>query len=159
MFANYPYSAGFFIFSMTSRVLALHWLAAVCRLSLHEKGKKNAKSVKCLISGLLIDIGLGHLVGGRTGQVRPRVGGGDREPNSGGSLSVRGGLRRQQPRRRCCRRSGQGGCGGRHALRGGLGNSPVGEDAVRTLKEFLKIRAPISASYRGRQTPSPCWDD
>jgi hypothetical protein len=50
---------------------------------------------------------------------------------------VRAGLRRQQCRRRCCRRPGQGGCGGRHALRGGLGNSPVGEDAVSTLQKFL----------------------
>src|SRR5215469_4008166 len=48
----------------------------------------------------------------------------------------------------------QGGRGGRHALRGGLGNSPVGEDAVRTLQEFLKAMAPISPSHRGRQTPS-----
>lgn len=30
---------------MTSRALALHWLAAVCRLSLHEKGKKRAMSL------------------------------------------------------------------------------------------------------------------
>jgi hypothetical protein len=46
VFANYPYRAVFFIFSMTSRVFALHWLAADCRLSLHEKGRKRAKSVK-----------------------------------------------------------------------------------------------------------------
>ena len=42
VFANYPYRAVLFIFSMASRVCALHWLAAVCRLSLHEKGKKRA---------------------------------------------------------------------------------------------------------------------
>jgi len=29
---------------------------------MREKGKKRAKSVKCLISGLLIGSGLGHLV-------------------------------------------------------------------------------------------------
>jgi len=46
VFAIYPYRAVFFIFSMTSRVFALRWLAAVCRPLLHEKGKKRAKSVK-----------------------------------------------------------------------------------------------------------------
>ena len=43
VFANYPYSAGFFIFSMTSRLSDLHRIVPSCRLSLHEKGKKRAK--------------------------------------------------------------------------------------------------------------------
>jgi hypothetical protein len=47
---------------MTSRVFALHWLAAVCRLSMHEKGKKRAKSVKSLILCSLIGSRLWHLV-------------------------------------------------------------------------------------------------
>ncbi len=45
VYANDPYRGVFFTFSMTSRALALHWLAAVCRLSLHEKGKKRAMSL------------------------------------------------------------------------------------------------------------------
>jgi hypothetical protein len=45
---------------MASSVFALHRLVAVCRLSLHEKGKKRAKSVKCLIpgSGISSDSGI-----------------------------------------------------------------------------------------------------
>jgi hypothetical protein len=54
VFANYPYRAVLFIFSMASRVCALHWLAAVCRLSLHEKGKKRARRPKSLIRSSLI---------------------------------------------------------------------------------------------------------
>jgi len=57
--ANYPYRPVFFIFSMTSRFFALYQLVPVCRLSMREKGKKRAKSVKCLISGLLVGSGLG----------------------------------------------------------------------------------------------------
>ena len=62
VFANYPYSAVFFIFSMTSRVLALHWLAAVCHLSMHEKGKKRASLAKLLIPDSLVGTAVRHLV-------------------------------------------------------------------------------------------------
>jgi hypothetical protein len=34
---------------MTSKVFTLHWLVAVCRLSMQEKGKKRAKCGKCLV--------------------------------------------------------------------------------------------------------------
>src|SRR5215472_13245348 len=54
VFANYPYGAVFLILLTTSRLFALHRLVAVCRLSMHEKGKKRAKSVKCLIPGSLV---------------------------------------------------------------------------------------------------------
>jgi len=47
---------------MTSRFFAFYQLVPVCRLSMREKGKKRAKSVKCLIPGSLIGSGLGHLV-------------------------------------------------------------------------------------------------
>jgi hypothetical protein len=39
---------------MASSVFALHRIVGVCRLSLHEKGKKRAKCGKCLILGSLI---------------------------------------------------------------------------------------------------------
>ena len=57
-----PYRSVFFILSMTSGSSPLYHLVPVCRLSMREKGKKRAKSVKSLISGLLIGSGLGHLV-------------------------------------------------------------------------------------------------
>ena len=62
VFADCPSSAVFFIFSMTSRVLALHWLAAVCRLSMHEKGKKRASFAKSLIPDSLVGTAVRYLV-------------------------------------------------------------------------------------------------
>jgi hypothetical protein len=49
--ANHRDSPVFLLFSMTSRVSGLHWLASRCGLSLHEKGKKRARQVKSLIPG------------------------------------------------------------------------------------------------------------
>ena len=60
--ANHLYNPVFSVFSMTSIVSALHWLASRCGFWLHEKGKKRAKSVKSLIPGLLIGAALGHLI-------------------------------------------------------------------------------------------------
>ena len=62
LYANCPYRAVFFIFSMASSVFALHRLVAVCRLSLLEKGKKRAKCGKCLILSSLIRATSPHLI-------------------------------------------------------------------------------------------------
>jgi len=59
------------------------------------------------------------------------------------------GIKRQQFGRRRSRRSEQGGCGGRHALRGGWGERPpVGGDAVSTLQKFLNFSLGLVADWR-----------
>ena len=63
---------------MTSRVLALDWLAAACRLSLHEKGKKRASLVKLLIPDSFVDSAVRHLVAviqAKGGRMRPSTNG------------------------------------------------------------------------------------
>ena len=47
---------------MSFYVFVLVVLAPSCHVSMQEKGKKRAKSDKCLIPGSLIGSGLGHLV-------------------------------------------------------------------------------------------------
>ena len=61
-FGHHPYSPVASVFSMTSRVSVLHRCVANCRLSMHEKGKKRAKSRKSLIRASLISTAFRHSI-------------------------------------------------------------------------------------------------
>ena len=56
---------------MTSSLFCLLALAPTCRLSLHEKGKKRAKSVKCLIPGSLVGTATPSSISLRSYKPRP----------------------------------------------------------------------------------------